>query len=226
MITMAYAAQRAQRQVDLDHISDLPQSAIAKELEALTSKLSERSREFALSLLSQYGKRGLTSKQDYWMRKLYRQAVEGEKPLAQVSVGDLTGVENLLNTAKSNGLKYPRITMETSEGNPVQISMAGSRSKAPGSLNITDGGRYGSNTWYGRVIDGRMTISPRALEAHPDETKDVCLLLSRLASTPKETITEYGRMSGYCACCGRKLTDPASMKLGMGPVCASRFGLV
>jgi hypothetical protein len=34
----------------------------------------------------------------------------------------------------------------------------------------------------------------------------------------------YGRATGNCSCCGRELTDPASIAAGIGPVCAEKYG--
>ncbi len=34
----------------------------------------------------------------------------------------------------------------------------------------------------------------------------------------------YGRF-GRCSCCGRDLVDPVSIRAGIGPICAERWGL-
>lgn len=34
----------------------------------------------------------------------------------------------------------------------------------------------------------------------------------------------YGRASGSCGMCGKRLTTPTSLKLGIGPICAERVG--
>lgn len=33
----------------------------------------------------------------------------------------------------------------------------------------------------------------------------------------------FGRMSGFCGCCGRRLDVPESVEAGIGPVCAAKF---
>ena len=35
----------------------------------------------------------------------------------------------------------------------------------------------------------------------------------------------YGMASGKCGVCGKKLTTPASIKLGIGPICAGQLGI-
>jgi hypothetical protein len=34
----------------------------------------------------------------------------------------------------------------------------------------------------------------------------------------------YGHESGSCSICGRKLDNPLSVQMGIGPICAKRFG--
>lgn len=39
-----------------------------------------------------------------------------------------------------------------------------------------------------------------------------------------EQAAEYGHLHGFCAICGKTLTDPDSVKRGIGPVCAENIG--
>lgn len=47
--------------------------------------------------------------------------------------------------------------------------------------------------------------------------------LAAIAADPMAAVIAYGRKTGTCGCCGRKLTNPASIEAGIGPICASRF---
>jgi hypothetical protein len=38
-----------------------------------------------------------------------------------------------------------------------------------------------------------------------------------------EQAAKYGKATGRCLVCGRELTNPESIELGIGPICASRF---
>lgn len=38
-----------------------------------------------------------------------------------------------------------------------------------------------------------------------------------------EEAKEFGRMTGHCCVCARRLDDPESVEAGIGPVCARRF---
>ncbi len=66
--------------------------------------------------------------------------------------------------------------------------------------------------WSAVYADGR---------ACDEETKRSIL---EVAADPKQAAIAYGKQYGTCACCGRDLTDPASVALGIGPVCASKWG--
>ena len=41
---------------------------------------------------------------------------------------------------------------------------------------------------------------------------------------PYKAAVEYGHMTGQCSICSRPLSNPESVKLGIGPVCRQRFG--
>lgn len=70
----------------------------------------------------------------------------------------------------------------------------------------------------GRVVGG-FNHRPSMLSTEQRQ------LLNRLCETPEETLANEGRRTGMCCMCGRGLTDERSVNLGMGPVCAARWGL-
>lgn len=45
-----------------------------------------------------------------------------------------------------------------------------------------------------------------------------------LAAAPKEAAVRWGRKTGRCSCCGRELTDATSVAMGIGPICAEKWG--
>ncbi len=45
-----------------------------------------------------------------------------------------------------------------------------------------------------------------------------------VASDPHNAAIAYGRRTGNCAICGRELTNHASIDLGIGPICAEKYG--
>lgn len=48
-------------------------------------------------------------------------------------------------------------------------------------------------------------------------------VLAAIAEDPKGALVAYGRRTGSCGLCGRKLTDPESVELGIGPICLSKL---
>lgn len=131
----------------------------------------------------------------------------------------------LFEAAISNGLKYPKIRLLAPSGKPVVISRNGQMSKNPGHLSVTNGGRYGTaeNTYYGRVTpSGEFFANSWAQNR---DSYDVRPLLQELAADPIGVATKYGKLTGHCMFCQKKLTDPQSTALGYGPVCAKHYGL-
>lgn len=49
-------------------------------------------------------------------------------------------------------------------------------------------------------------------------------VLARIATDPTAASREYGKQTGTCGVCSRKLTNAESIAAGIGPVCASRIG--
>jgi hypothetical protein len=45
------------------------------------------------------------------------------------------------------------------------------------------------------------------------------------AADPYAAAKLYGQNTGTCSCCGLELTNPLSIKLGIGPICREKFGL-
>lgn len=185
--------------------------------------LNEKDGAFASSMIKQFAKKGkLSDKQMYWVDVLTERAVTGyPEPAAKEALGDFKGVVDLLMIAKQK-LKYPKIKLTTGSGLPVQLSVAGPNAKHPGTINVTDGGSYGSNLWYGRVHADGTWEKPHKLPTWIDA---VAVLLKKLAHDPAGVATAYGKFTGHCCFCNRPLTDEKSTTVGYGPVCAESYGL-
>lgn len=186
------------------------------------SALNEKDTGFALSMLKQFEKKGhLSSKQMHWIEVLAKRAVEGTpKPVIE-NIGNFKGVIDLLVAAKAN-LKYPKIKLQTENGFSVALSLAGPGAKKPGTINITDGGPWGDNKYYGRVtVEGKWEKPFKNF----NETVEIGELLAKLASDPAETAAAYGKLTGNCCFCNLALTDEKSVSVGYGPVCAKHFGM-
>lgn len=115
-------------------------------------------------------------------------------------------------------LKFPKLELQTEDGLPVVLTRCGMKSKTPGHISITDGGDYGSNKYYGRLDpEGRAFM-------RNDAPASVTAVLIEFNANPQEAVKVQGKRTGNCCCCGRTLTNPASIEAGIGPICAGRWG--
>lgn len=198
---------------------------VCTDLGNLLDQLEGRDKSFASDLLN--GKNGfftkgkLSDKQMYWVGVLTTKALGIDTTPKAESVGNLEGFIALFEEAKAN-LKYPKITLDIN-GEPLKFTLAGPKAKQPGTINITDGGPYGANKWYGRVTkDGTWTPSNQV-------TDGLRTIISRtlvgFSKDPKSAAMKYGHMSSSCCFCHKKLDTKESVAAGYGPVCADNWGL-
>jgi hypothetical protein len=186
-------------------------------LKAALPNLSSGSRDFALSLLESAETRGLSEKQAFWVKKL----AEPPAPPVTVEVGDLANVLTLFANARKH-LKFPKVKLALEDGSPVVLSVAGPGAKVPGSINVTDGGAYGSNKWFGRIATtGAWEVSKAAGES----ATSIAALLTRFAAEPAKVAGEYGGIFGHCCFCAKRLTDERSKAVGYGKICAGHYSL-
>ena len=194
-----------------------------KQLLRVVDKLSADDRRFADSLIRQFNQRGsLSDKQMFWVRKLADRVERPEQHTCcekkTANVGDFAGVYALFAKAMQH-LKYPKIRLQTNDRKPVVLNVAGAKSRYAGQVNVTDGGSWGDNTWYGRIDqEGEWTVSNAA-------DNDVADVLRRLADDPAAVASEYGRLTGHCCFCNTELSDERSTEVGYGPICAKHYGL-
>jgi hypothetical protein len=193
------------------------------EIEALRAALPtlpQRSKEFAQSLLNQAAQYNgvLSEKQMFWVRKL----TEAPKPKPTVDIGNVSGIISLFEGAAKN-LKHPKVRLSLADGRPVALSIAGQASRYPGTVNVTDGKKYGDSTWYGRVD----TTGKFELSGNVDAGTAACLtaLLINFATNPAKVASDYGHTTGSCCFCAKTLTDDRSVSVGYGPICAGKFNL-
>lgn len=189
-----------------------------EQLEASLGALAPKDQEFARSLIASHRRWGsLTPKQAPWVGKLLARA-QGEVP---AKVGDLAPILDLFAKAGAT-LKRPAIVLSTPDTGAIRVTVAGDRSKYPGSLSITGMGSFDARAWFGRVnTDGTFTPGRDAIG------KETVLagLLSRFAAAPVQVAGEHGRTTGSCCFCNRALDDKRSVAVGYGPICANNYGL-
>jgi hypothetical protein len=191
--------------------------------------LNTSDQNFAASLLSQLDKRGLSSKQEFWVGKLAAKitnpAVDNSR--VKTKIGDLAGINALFDAARSH-LKRPAIVLAApiehhngkgfiGEFDLLRLSVAGSNARVPDSINVTDGG----DTWFGRILSsGDFEASPRV-----KTPQHVVPALARFAAEPARVAKESAMLTGKCCFCNKTLTDERSTSVGYGPICAGHFNL-
>ena len=174
---------------------------------------------FARDLLAKanHGQRLFSSKQASWVQKLADSKAPAPLPPTPVNV---SGILALFETASKN-LKFPKVRLQTASGSPVVLSKAGARSRNPGWINISDGGPFGANRWYGKINpDTGEWVFPR--NSPEDEVQAVVFELSE---DPAGVAAKYGKITGNCCFCAKGLTDDRSLKEGYGPICSKKWGL-
>jgi len=194
-------------------------------LKAQLGSLSEKDRPFAASLCKSFDTyQNLTYSQLSWVVKMTDKAMGFDIapiPPSKEAVVGFEKIISLLTTAKAH-LKYPKIKLELN-GQVVELSLTTQKSKVPGSVNITDGRPYGRNQWFGRVTPQGEWIIPNQLKE--EDRKIVRRVLTMLGENPAETASTYGKVTGNCCFCYKKLTDPHSTAVGYGETCAKHYGL-
>lgn len=185
------------------------------------------STRFARDLVAAFDNYGdrINGNKRAWLLVIAQQTVDRAQqraaaPREEVRITeDFAGLTAVLTKARESGKKFPKIALRTADGLPVVLSLAGDKSKAPGSVQVTDGGKFGDNVWYGRVEPSGAWVGGR------DASPDVLELLRRFAADPQGVAAAYGRETGECCFCQAELTDERSVLQGYGPVCAERHGL-
>ncbi len=138
-----------------------------------------------------------------------RKARQAESKKRETDIGSLARIHELFAAAKDSGIKRPLLRLMD-----LVLSLAPATGRNAGYLYVKDHGEYA-----GKISqDGKF--SP-IRSARPEIAQE----LSKLAADPLEQAKAHGRRTGSCACCGRELTNSQSIELGIGPICAEKWGL-
>lgn len=138
---------------------------------------------------------------------------------AQV-IGGAAAIAAFILAARDRGLKFPKARflapcVPSATPAEMRLSIAGERSKVPGSINVMIGGE-----WIGR-IDATTGAVSRGIEAFDG----LVATLAAIASNPAAAAKAYGALMCRCSFCNLALTDAGSVEAGYGPVCADKWGL-
>lgn len=164
--------------------------------------------DFLKSLKDQFLKYGkLSEKQVDAVKK----NMEPKPVLVPLAVGEnVAQMENAFLSAKAAGLKRPKLKLDGYVFKPAPAN-----GKNPGAIYVVDA----NNVYVGMIKDGAYKPSYAA----DDEVKSDVLAI---CANPMGAAVAYGKKYGNCACCGKELSDPKSVELGIGPVCAKKYGFI
>jgi hypothetical protein len=185
-------------------------------------RVPERDQSFVDSLLQADARRGLSLKQAEWVDKIVTRITNPPPVQTPLALESMVGVVQLLAKARERGLKFPKLWLQLPDTTPLRITIAGEQSKTPGYLVLTDGEKFGSNRYFGRISPaGELTIG------RDGETirSQLVELISQLAKDPAGVAAAFGHLTGHCCFCSLALKDERSTFVGYGRICAGKFGL-
>jgi hypothetical protein len=186
---------------------------------ALEGKASSGN-NFARSLLDGYRKYGtLTDKQEAAARRLVdpTPVAVTERPGA-VKMTDAEGFDEMVAmfTRAASHVRYPTIVFDIPGSPMLRLSRAGNNSNAPGAINV----KLDANRQY----MGRVHTNGTWVPGRDCTDTAVGAAIAAFARNPAGVAAEYGKRTGCCCFCNKKLTDERSLAVGYGPVCAANYG--
>lgn len=199
----------------------------AVETIATADGLGKNVGNFARDLVASFRQYGsVTDRQRPWLHKIALEWVPEHKDAGRVeseepkAAPDFTFPEIVgMLTRAGESLKYPKAKINLEGFGTIKLSLAGSRARYPGSVNVTSEGGYEDATWYGRIHrDGRWEPSRNAAGW-------VTGALALIDEDPAGAAKAYGQRIGSCCFCSRELTTDESLAAGYGPTCAENYGL-
>lgn len=139
--------------------------------------------------------------------------VAAQRNVPQTAPLELGAIVTFLRRA-AEVLKHPKARFLSPEKTEMRLSIAGARSKNPGSIQITISGAY-----VGCVLPDGRPHGPLA------RMTNVLELLVAIAEDPANAAAAYGAMMSRCSFCNLPLTDEGSVEVGYGPICARSWKL-
>ena len=174
---------------------------------------------FANSLIEQHAAgKAWSDKQVESCRNMYKRMEEKKAAKAEAAAVreaaapsiDLQPIRDMFDLVVSKGFKRPKYRAEG-----FIISLAPAHGVNAGALYV----KSEADCYMGKLVGTKFHGSRDA------EGTDVQGALEVIAADPLGAAVRYGNATGTCACCGRALTNHASIERGIGPVCADRWGL-
>lgn len=211
--------------------TDIPLPALVGELMQLKEQamIPESDLKFANNLINFFQNNDtLSPKQQYWVKKLIEKSVCGAEDVNALKTQALGHYLSPLMGFFVNATqhtKYPKIRVTTATGSPLQLALAGSKSKYSGKILLTDGKDYPNNRWYGTVdVNGDWIQSKEVVKSNSLEL-DILDMLVLLAKSPETVAKTQAMFTGACCFCGNELPKDLGATLGYDGKCAGIWSL-
>lgn len=184
--------------------------------------------KFILDLLNRYLTTSrLSESQEFWLIKKAHEITSQETNNATAANNAIfvgSSVNEMLKRRRQRTTARPTIVFDHTESNDtsrctVKFALASERSKYAHKVIVTSDGDYDSNQFFGYIDDeGFFYPTKYATAVVQDTVRD-------FAADPAGYADAYGKLTGRCCFCRRKLTRSESVTAGYGPICAQNYDL-
>lgn len=195
-----------------------PDAPLAARLRDALPYLSPRDEDFARSLLAgfeRYG--GFTDRQRPYAERLGWSAPEAVVAASPAPVAD--GPAPVANPppAAPPAPSFPRVAGLFGEGKFARFRGQGLALRVKNDM---------SRVWIKDREDARVLgwLEMPTGQARGRFLAEALPELEKIEADPMGYAKEQGLLTGQCACCGRALTDPESISIGIGPICLGKLG--
>ena len=198
-----------------------PDQTLAEKLKALGS-------DFALSLANQLLAKGsLSEKQTYWANKLLAEAdakqAAAANPQAALWASQVPGVWNAFATSTPAGAKKPAVILAMGEAGAKGALRLSYNNSGKAYIRLQWAPTPKAGWTYCGSVRPNDALKPalgllKALTE--DDLRDT---LEAFGDDAAEVLAKTGLAFGICANCGKGLTHPVSVQMGIGPVCIKLF---
>jgi hypothetical protein len=120
---------------------------------------------------------------------------------------NVCALEQAFSKASANAKRAPKLIVAG-----IKVYPAKADSPNAGALYVR-----GAEGYLGKIKAGKFMRSRECSDATQAKVLEIL-------ADPKGAAIASGKLTGTCAICSRELTDSDSIALGIGPVCAEKFG--
>lgn len=157
----------------------------------------------------------MSESQVSWVYKIAEDVLKLRQPAPKQRSTDASEILGSLAEARARGIKKPALRLQTNSGKSMLIKYMSVGSNAGGCW-VLEGHRL-----VGKIDDcGTFTSGCTG------PTDEYFEFIECTNSDVKGALTEFGKITSRCGCCGLPLTNKKSIELGIGPICLDKYGLL